>query len=472
MDMNAVWQDIVWSVEALCRDVAPELAQWPLYVVRGSTLPEGLSGGRGCWGFTAPNLDIFLRPSLGDAWQGRGMAIVLNDRLIELDDGPFSIFQLAAGIAIHELAHVLTENRPDQLRRAQQSPREWRQLADVGARIAATPWIEEADENGAALCHGAAFMRVAIHLRTRAWRVAGVCLVWDLLALSGDARLPSAFLDALGSEPLDWIDRSLTELLDRPLPPGFAGKMNSVLAKESKMGITNLLESIAKRLHARQLDHARSYGEIVRQVADGEEPEITVLEELLRSAQKTSEDLARDVGIVHRRRELHACIERGAAAQRQKRVLEQKQQTALAIFESARKACAETIDPIQEELRSLDQLQRDATAARQELLKTCNDPRLLEEMGGVMAKIRSLSHRREELAEAIQRHSETASSHRRAAEKNAHPDVDGLRKQQLMTAADAEKSRAQKSEQVDEIDRQLRALHGTEGALRLSMLEP
>src|SRR5260370_24470605 len=118
MDMNAVWQDIVWSVEALCRDVAPELAQWPLYVVRGSTLPEGLSGGRGCWGFTAPNLDIFLRPSLGDAWQGRGMAIVLNDRLIELDDGPFSILQLAARIAIPELAHVLTANRPDQRRRA------------------------------------------------------------------------------------------------------------------------------------------------------------------------------------------------------------------------------------------------------------------------------------------------------------------------------------------------------------------
>ena len=138
------------DLEPILRSIAPrDLDGVPLYVVTAGDLPAELRL-PGADGWTSKNLDVALADHLRGRWAGRGPALVVSS-------------PDAVGIALHELAHVL--EKPLDLSPVQAG--EHREASGALAVACAAdcsvgffagePWRH----------HGAAYVRIALHVLTR-----------------------------------------------------------------------------------------------------------------------------------------------------------------------------------------------------------------------------------------------------------------------------------------------------------------
>jgi len=206
------------EAEALCRHVAPlDLpANVPLYVVPGSSLPASL-GRVGCSaGFTAENLDLYVRDCLGDAWRGRGPAMIINDCLLDMADEGYRTEFLC--ITLHEISHVL--ERDSLFDACCVDYRPFDELVDRWTSPAGEVML--GDEHQAQY-HSQRFIRTILHVHRRAFN-AGLKVGPSLLCNQKRYGLSDIgmYRYALGDEPVRRAGESIRQILAAEPPRAFS----------------------------------------------------------------------------------------------------------------------------------------------------------------------------------------------------------------------------------------------------------
>ena len=208
---------LIHLAEWLCRTVAQhDLDSHPLYVLPQSSLSGSL--GQSCcpFGYTTLDLDLLLKAQIGNAWQGRGACIVVNDAAVYGEALPDSLTADFCGIALHELAHVLQRprlftDRPEPTEAEVQA--QIRQLAahvsDESPEEPSVPWAR----------HDLPFIRAFLHLAHRAEQ-AGYPVCTAAFCAGPLYGLSSAltYRRALGDEPDRTADQPIREILRQPFP--------------------------------------------------------------------------------------------------------------------------------------------------------------------------------------------------------------------------------------------------------------
>jgi hypothetical protein len=173
---------------ALCRGIAlRELGVSPLYIVRQSAIATEFGAGKGCSAYTTPSLDLYLADQIHD-YQGRGPCMVIND-----------LEETVLGTIIHELAHILDrpalfEDRPN----IEPAKLKFESLVLADAITRPKPTVQVPPWYG----HGASFIRIALHLRHRAWQHGVHLLANELCGGSRYGLSPrTAYKGTLGDEP-------------------------------------------------------------------------------------------------------------------------------------------------------------------------------------------------------------------------------------------------------------------------------
>jgi len=207
--------------ETLCRRIAPlDLGNAPFYIVPQSRVPDDLGGKSICDGFTAPNLDLYLKDVIGPAWRGRGACLVVNDTDFSKSMDAMDIESAMLAIVLHELAHIL--ERPVN-HRAEVSADPMRLKFEalclgnaVSQEPASTKTIAPFQR------HGHRFIRTALHLRHRA-EMAGVLVPLYCYCAGNQYGLshPNRYRDALGDEPARLAGHRIREILGTPYPKAF-----------------------------------------------------------------------------------------------------------------------------------------------------------------------------------------------------------------------------------------------------------
>lgn len=188
--------------EQFCRQLAgKDLADTPLYIVLQSMLPE-ITGGNGCYGYTAWHLDLYLREFIPN-YRGRGPCFVINDLAYQADYADEDQNYVLTGCVMHELAHVL--DRPMLVAaRPNVAPQTIVMEAAETAEITNGPMDYEIPRYYG---HGESFIRIVLHLCHRAERL-GVSISPARICAGPRYGLSHAdeYLEALGDEPARMID--------------------------------------------------------------------------------------------------------------------------------------------------------------------------------------------------------------------------------------------------------------------------
>ncbi len=208
------------EAERLCRAVAPDVAQGPLYIVLRSDLPPEYRSGDGPEGRTVRHLDLIMRPVLErlGRWSGRGPAMIIDPQRIAAGSmhrprpSRRRVFRPSAmGVVLHELAHILNlgpddSNPPAGLILAGRRLLAI-ELSGLGVPTngpgAAVPWR----------WHEWGFIRTVLHLRYRA-ELLGVKLSPTDVFIASDYELSSTwrYLSALGDEPARLTDHDFARI--------------------------------------------------------------------------------------------------------------------------------------------------------------------------------------------------------------------------------------------------------------------
>ncbi len=217
-------QSLRTEIERACREILPAR---PIYVAFESEAPADLIC-PDALAYCARHLDVALRDTIGDRWEGHGPAILINDRAAwryvkqsgRMGRAFFHWrFEIVATL-IHELAHIALrpnlptelDNDPDRAVRMTQVLRSVVAEPDTPAISKPCPWAG----------HDGQFVRVAQHIghRLRAaldfWQSTD-CLHLDAYGLSAEWRYQSA----LGNEPERLAGVPLTELATIAPPEKF-----------------------------------------------------------------------------------------------------------------------------------------------------------------------------------------------------------------------------------------------------------
>lgn len=201
---------IAAHAEALCRAVAPDVANGPLYVMLHADLPARLRFGDGPAGLTTRHLDLILRPTLErlGRWRGRGPAMIIDPTAVSeaLAHRDWSSRRRAfapamLGVVLHELAHILDADltsRPEP---------ESDLVVFAGMALAAELNGTTAPTNGPSApipwrWHEWRFIRTAVHLAHRASTTETRILPTDVFD-AAEYGLSSTwqYVTALGKEP-------------------------------------------------------------------------------------------------------------------------------------------------------------------------------------------------------------------------------------------------------------------------------
>lgn len=203
----------------LCRTIAAQdLANHPLYILPQSGITARMGRANGCFGYTSGTLDLLLRDEIGDAWQGRGPCIVVNDELMLSEFGEESLAADINGIVLHELAHVLSREQlvtpwenpqPEHLRSHAQQ---------VANHVAADKGPPRVPWTG----HELPFIRAFLHLTWRAEQT-GQRILTAAFCAGPICGLSSAltYQRTLGDEPANLADLPIRAILKEPLPREF-----------------------------------------------------------------------------------------------------------------------------------------------------------------------------------------------------------------------------------------------------------
>lgn len=222
---------LVAQAEALCRAVAPDVADGPLYVLLDAELPAELRAADGPAGYTTRHLDLILRPTLErrGRWRGRGPAMVVVPDALAAGLGHLTrparrrgFIPEMLGTVLHELAHVL-DLGPSRGPEPSANFIRFAALALEAELHGVTEPTNGPRSDVPWHRHEAAFIRTAVHLAYRA-RAQGVHMppedVFDATeyGLSPTRR----YAAALGDEPARLAGCDFATIRATPPPVAFA----------------------------------------------------------------------------------------------------------------------------------------------------------------------------------------------------------------------------------------------------------
>ncbi|MGV2337786.1 MAG UNVERIFIED_CONTAM: hypothetical protein LVR18_28125 [Planctomycetaceae bacterium] len=214
-----LWPDFMARARALCRTVAGrDLIGLPLYILLQSEVADVMGPENFSDGYTTPNLDLNLRSVIGDAWQGRGPCMVLNNVSIADEHFPEDVDVVAMSTVMHELAHIFDRPSPVDLQSLPSEERiEFETMVISNAarhehRPLPNPYFGHEDQ----------FIRIALHLQFRAALI-GVATIPNLLCAGRRYGLSHAhrYMEAIGDEPADMLQLAFTEITQTSPPESF-----------------------------------------------------------------------------------------------------------------------------------------------------------------------------------------------------------------------------------------------------------
>lgn len=182
--------------ERLIRAVVPDLAGWPLYIVRADDADPAT------FGYTAPRADLYLRHRIED-WRGRGPVIAINFGAVRdyCWQWGLPLWDEFFSVAVHELGHILS--------RGELAGPADGGIASLDAEIALFEALTTRPSRPARSCslplwagHDEAFIRVCLHLRHR---LSAIGERIPAIKLCGGDQYglfrPERYAVALGDEP-------------------------------------------------------------------------------------------------------------------------------------------------------------------------------------------------------------------------------------------------------------------------------
>ena len=399
----------IWA-EAICREVAArDVGNTPFYVLLASRLVSLWTVPDWTYGIAFEHMDLVARSVIGDTWQGRGIAIVVNDRILADELRPFdaNLFNdLFLGICIHELAHFMTfPTIPND--RIQ--PLDFEVLCaaaflqkniSVGPNLSVVGVAGDQDYDSPPwLWHEApTFCRAAIHLLHRLeapGRRLPATAVWTgaLYSMSRADRYAAA-LAAEVSERESWPIRLI---LLTPIPAAFAAIWESdqacwfsTLKERSNLMSSNALRNLESQLGEVRRQNEAAYLRIVREVCDGESPNAAVVMDVLATAGKTVADLTADVGLTESRRRLRIAVDKAGAARLELRELEAHLADELSAFGELHATHALRVAGMNGRIEAVQAILRAAKDGERQLRETIVSPHLRLEMHDVGARLEAL----------------------------------------------------------------------------------
>lgn len=235
------------------------------------------------------------------------------------------------------------------------------------------------------------------------------------------------------------------------------------------MNLNSLLDKIAghhrQRVHERKAD----FQNLVRQVADGNEPDADYVDAVLADSGRSINDLRTAVEALAKRRQLRATVDRMPELLAQRKDIERRIAEADRAFEEADALHTETLAPLSAQFDQIKHEMSEAENAKRELERGCENEQLKTELAEIYAIRDDLSVQRSKIEQQ-------ASDLRAAARSNRNRlQLTQLReeKAELMERADDLEKRARQCDaEAAKLKRKIAEADRKADEVRIHMLEP
>ncbi len=223
--------NLSFHAEALCRAVAPDLSDGPLYILLRSELPPDIQKPPHTIAFTMQILDLILRPTLErlGRWRGRGPAMIIDPAEVAAVSAhrprvsrQRSFKPVFLGAILHELSHILDLGQDEEA-----DPPAL--VVEIGRRVISAESASElppSNGHGAPIpwrLHDWRFIRVALHLAYRAIQAGEQISALDIIDTAELGLSPIwQYAKALGDEPDRLVHQSFAVIHATPVPKAFA----------------------------------------------------------------------------------------------------------------------------------------------------------------------------------------------------------------------------------------------------------
>jgi hypothetical protein len=234
------------------------------------------------------------------------------------------------------------------------------------------------------------------------------------------------------------------------------------------MSFVTLFEKIVGKQRERQQSHQADFRDLVRMIADGQEPDAETVERVLRDNGESFDGLRAAVERLLHRRELRQRVDALPALRAERTELEAKINKADRVLEAAEKRHDEATSPLYARLNEVKAARLAGEAARRDLVTTCDYVELCDRMNYLEKLLRDALDRRADAHKRIRELRAGAASDRRQAEYEPEVDAKGRRERAAERDAKAAEFEAAMPAIVDEIAR----LECEQAEVREQMLVP
>jgi chromosome segregation ATPase len=231
------------------------------------------------------------------------------------------------------------------------------------------------------------------------------------------------------------------------------------------MSIPTIIDRVLGKQRERQSARLAGFAGIVREIADGHEPDADLVDGILRDAGKTLDDLRTAVEKLQHRRELKARLDRLPKLAAQRKDVERQMIDANRALEQAEERHVEVTNPLQMHLQDL----KEQIWAGEQARSTCEDEALRARLDEVVAHTAEAHREAAALRAGIERSRDLAQADRQRADSLVFAKrSDDLRKR--AQEYDAEVVHLQT--RLKAVEKELASLQKQEAAIRDEMLVP
>ena len=234
------------------------------------------------------------------------------------------------------------------------------------------------------------------------------------------------------------------------------------------MNLTTLFDSISHKQKQRLNARVANYRSLVKQVADGKDPDADEVDRVLTDNDKTVDDLRTAVELLLKRRELRRALDQKPKLAKERKQIEQQLEKANQQLELAETRHTEITDPLYVRLEEIRLAKTEADRALQELERTCDDEDLIAGLEAVSEQLKTLHTHRARCEKESRELRSSAESDRQETRF-----VTQTRAEDLRERADRRDARAQEMEtELPGLRKQISKAEAREKAIREQMLAP
>jgi len=238
--------------------------------------------------------------------------------------------------------------------------------------------------------------------------------------------------------------------------------------------LATFFDKLAGRTKAAHESSESTWFKLVKDLADGKEPNFDRVAEGLADLDRTQDDLQKAVELLLRRRELKAKVDAVPALHAERDANERKVEAANAEFEKARKKHDDIVGPLVRRNRQLaDAIDDGENTARRELIRTCPYEVAIEKLKLIeadIARLQGQANAQQKLADDCNHaaDSNTITVERYRRKKHSEHQINELERTIEQQRENAKAAIAER----DKIHGEIEKLEATASKARLALLEP